>query len=166
MRFQNENEKIGVILDNSHIDEMHRLCKMSFPNETGGVLVGKYSEDLKWAEIHGITGPPFFSKGRRASFYRSNFGLKRILDDAWDDGNYYIGEWHYHPNAASQPSLTDTRQMIKISKNQHLHCPEPIIIIIGGQIDNWNIFVAVVKDNSSLLSTLSEPRGFDGAQHK
>jgi integrative and conjugative element protein (TIGR02256 family) len=157
MRFQSENQNIGIILDNVHIDEMHRLCKIAFPNETGGILIGKYSEDLRWAEIHSIIGPPIFSKRRRASFFRSSYGLKRILDIAWDDGNYYLGEWHFHPNAGSQPSSTDTQQMMTMSRNQHLHCPEPIIIIIGGYINSWNMFVAAIKDILSPLNAVDEP---------
>ncbi len=59
--------------------------------------------------------------------------MRSLLLDRWDKNQrtYYLGEWHYHPAQIIEPSLTDLKQMIDISKSRRYHCSEPILIIIG-----------------------------------
>ena len=40
----------------------------------------------------------------------------------WNQGRYYLGEWHYHPNTSSLPSGIDNNQMIKLSRDKKLIC--------------------------------------------
>lgn len=37
----------------------------------------------------------------KCNFRRGSDGLKKFLDTVWNQGQYYLGEWHYHPNASS-----------------------------------------------------------------
>ena len=97
-----------------------------------------------------ITPPPKSSKHAKCKFHRSSNGLKKILDAAWEQGQYYLGEWHYHPNSSSFPSSTDKSQMMSLSQNKQLNCPEPILIIIGGCEDNWNINVRLYVNNQEI----------------
>lgn len=87
----------------------------------------------------------------KCTFYRGIDGLKRILDLAWDQGQYYLGEWHYHPNASSAPSNIDKNQMIVLSQDQKLKCPEPILIIVGGYQDSWNINARLFVNKQEII---------------
>jgi len=143
--FQNKEGSLGVILPNNIRSQLLSLCEDFYPLETGGIIIGNYSSDLTWAKITRIIGPQQHSKHKRSSFFRSNYGIKSILDEEWALGNYYLGEWHYHPDFSSSPSHRDIRQMRAFSKNRKLNCPEPVLLIIGGKKDNWSINVNVIS---------------------
>ena len=115
----------------------------SYPYETGGILIGRYSDDLKWAEITTITGAPAESKQTLCSFVRSTRGIITKLKRAWQKQQYYFGEWHYHPNASPKPSALDLKTMVNLSKDEDLGCPEPILLVIGGSSSNWLQYIGV-----------------------
>ncbi len=125
---------------------MQEMCAKALPNETGGVLIGRYSEDCRWAEITGITSAPAGSTHHRYSFVRAQGKLLTLLDSLWKKNEYYIGEWHFHPEALPSPSSTDVNTMHMLSKNSKLHCPEPILIIIGGNEKCWSYHVSVFSN--------------------
>ena len=56
---------------------------------------------------------------------------------------YYLGEWHYHPNASPKPSALDLKTMVNLSKDEDLGCPEPILLVIGGSSSNWLQYIGV-----------------------
>ena len=65
------------------------------------------------------------------------------LNDAWVQGCYYLGEWHYHPNSLPTPSLTDLNQMRILATDEKLNCPEPILLIIGERDYIWEMHVEI-----------------------
>ena len=53
---------------------------------------------------------------------------------------YYLGEWHLHPAGAARPSATDDRQMRSFANASDHHCPEPVLVIVGGAPETgWNV---------------------------
>ena len=56
--YESFNGSYGVKLPDQELEYIHSLCMNSYPYETGGILIGRYSDDLKWAEITTITGAP------------------------------------------------------------------------------------------------------------
>lgn len=106
-------------------------CITSFPLETGGVLAGSYDKNGRVAEVRVFTPPPGDSKSSRAAFYRGIAGLKKMFLALWQSEEYYLGEWHYHPNSSPSASSTDVNQMKKIANSEKWQCPEPVLVIIG-----------------------------------
>lgn len=149
--FQDNSQIYGINLSGEAYEQMLHYCHESDPYETGGILIGNYSLDQTTANIFRITPAPKNSKYTKSQFYRSSSGLKKILDAAWKQGQYYLGEWHYHPNALSFPSIIDKNQMMNLSHNKQLNCPEPILIIIGGYKNNWNINVRLYVNNQEII---------------
>lgn len=141
--FQDEHQRYNVTLRHKCYKQMLYYSDKANPYETGGILIGNYSKDLTTANILQITPPPKNSNHKRNSFYRSSIKLKKILDIAWEQGYYYLGEWHYHPNSIPIPSNIDIKQMIDFSKAKSLKCPEPILVIIGGNRTDWKITLSV-----------------------
>lgn len=79
------------------------------------------------------SGPPSDSTAGRTWFVRGINGLGRMLDKCFKSaGSYYLGEWHFHPFASPSPSSQDIQQMLTIAKDKKYNCPEPIMIILGG----------------------------------
>ena len=140
-----------VELPSSVINYLFDTCKNSRNKETGGILIGCYSSDQAKAYVHTVTTPPKGSIQTSNTFFRSNTGLFDVLNRYWIEGKYYIGEWHYHPRAAATPSHIDIAQMIQLSNNTDLKCPEPILIIVGGNAQKM-YFGVYLFENNALLS--------------
>lgn len=142
--FYNSDTNLQIELSNEQLDLLHKLCEESNPYETGGIIIGKYSDDGLTAHISEISNSPVDSVKKKALFKRGIKGLQKRLDTLWKDGYYYLGEWHYHPNSLPNPSGSDIKQMISLSQNNKLNCPEPILVIIGGNKENWLQTVIVI----------------------
>jgi integrative and conjugative element protein (TIGR02256 family) len=114
------------------IDEMLKHCAKSYPMETGGILVGHYSDDCKFAHVTDLVPAPSDSISGRLSFQRGVRGIQKFLNQMWPRRRYYLGEWHFHPDGSASPSGTDANQMRSIAYAASYHCPEPVLLILGG----------------------------------
>jgi integrative and conjugative element protein (TIGR02256 family) len=114
------------------IDEMLELCGRSFPLETGGILVGFYSDDSRFAHVTNLVPAPIDSVSNRFSFQRGVRGVQKFLNQMWLRRRYYLGEWHFHPGGSASPSGMDSDQMKSIAYAGSYHCPEPVLLILGG----------------------------------
>ena len=149
--FQDENQLYTVNLSREAYEQMICYSDKANPYETGGVLIGNYSTNQTTANILQITPPPRYSTHQKYGFHRSSTGLKKFLDTMWNQGQYYLGEWHYHPNASAVPSHTDLKQMFALSNNNSLKCPEPILMIIGGSSKDWRISMSVFSNGRCIF---------------
>ncbi len=131
----------------SQLEILLAMCRESGTLETGGLVVGRYNNAHNTAIVTRVWGPPKDSVRRRTSFYRGTHGLQRQLNSLWRTQEYYLGEWHYHPNGTGQPSKRDTRQMITIAKSLEYNTPEPVLIVVGGS--EWEVVAYVFSRNSS-----------------
>jgi hypothetical protein len=140
IRFSLENDSLHLTMLNEHIECIIPHLIKAYPNETGGIIVGSYSEDFKTAKITLLTGPPKGSKNGPTWFIRSNRGIKKLLQKKWDvEKEFYLGEWHLHPNGTTSPSPQDLAQLAEISKSSRYNCAEPIMIIIAGTPQKFKI---------------------------
>lgn len=130
--FSSEDAPYTVVLSSSTIEQMISECLKAGVNETGGILIGSYSEDSSTAMIVEATTRPADSLSGRATFQRGVRGLKSLLHTRWNTGLYYVGEWHFHPGGSPQPSGDDLMSMASIAATPSYQCLEPIMIILGG----------------------------------
>lgn len=121
-----------VNLSSSSLQKMIDECIKAGEHETGGILIGSYSADGSTAFIVEATARPDDSLAGRTTFQRGIKGLKPLLDFRWKTGKYYVGEWHFHPGGSPEPSPEDFVSMKNISSNPNYQCPEPVMIILGG----------------------------------
>jgi integrative and conjugative element protein (TIGR02256 family) len=124
--------RFGLDLHQPVLDDVLRQCERSYPMETGGILIGHYSADLTLAQVTDVVPAPGDSTSKRFSFERGIRGLQSVLQRLWAERKYYLGEWHFHPGNSPQPSSTDFEQMRRISTSGGYHCPEPVILVVGG----------------------------------
>ncbi|WP_371827342.1 Mov34/MPN/PAD-1 family protein [Deinococcus sp. QL22] len=110
-----------------------RLCTAALPNETGGILAGHYTARHEMAHVRAVLPAPADSLIGRSTFERGTTGTRAWLDQLWRErGLYYLGEWHSHPHASPDPSPQDRQTMRNKSLIQAYACPEPLLLIIGG----------------------------------
>lgn len=137
----------AVVLEAPVLGALDRLSAGAGSLETGGILIGRYSDDLAVAIVREATPAPRDSRRGRSWFVRGVSGLRDMLGKRWRarDRTHYIGEWHFHPVAAIEPSADDFEQMLQISRDNGYHCKEPLLLILGtGQQHGQRVFRAFV----------------------
>lgn len=149
-RYISRDGLISVIITQSCLSEMVKMCKTAHGNEIGSVLFGHYSVDGYSVFVDGTRPAPVGSIGKRMSFWRSPRGLASFFRRLFKKSNgdrYYIGEWHLHPGCSIAPSHCDDRTMTSISKDHGSH--GVVSIILGGRsCDDPLIGVSVYIGNS------------------
>lgn len=131
--FRSADGAFEVRLGGEAVERMLMLCHRARRLETGGVLIGQYSSDHRVAYVEVATGPGSDSRAGSTWLLRGVRGLQNILDTFWSQKRgYYIGEWHFHPGAEPSPSRRDVAQMQSIASSELYHCPEPLLVVIGG----------------------------------
>lgn len=147
MIFRSHDLLFGLDINADVLAIMLKYISSSETNETGGILIGYYTNGLSIARIISVSGPPEDSKAGPMWFQRGTKGLPKIIARSWKNGQYYLGEWHFHPKGAPKPSNLDINQMTEIANAKRYHCPEPILIILGGSLSDYDIGVfAILKD--------------------
>lgn len=120
-----------VVIQAKVKNKLKHCYEEGLPNETGGVLFGYYSDDLKTAIVTDTFIDRKGSKGTLKNFIRGENGFKEYSKKMWKKNKFYLGEWHTHPNSSPLMSQQDKAQMIQIRKNKKINCPEPILLIVG-----------------------------------
>ena len=140
LEFKSQDNRFGLHLSEEQVEQILTHCRATSPRETGGILVGFYDSDLRIAEVIQATGAPPDSQHGRTWFVRGVRGLQSLINRIWKQKrHYYIGEWHFHPFGSPAPSQEDKDQLNKIASEKSYHCPEPVLLIIGGDPDNsWS----------------------------
>ena len=130
--------KFAAEIQASVLNAVDRHCRDAGTSETGGILVGRYSEDLALAIVREATPPPTDSKMARYWFVRGVRGLRHLLRERWraEERTFYIGEWHLHPVNYIEPSSDDFRQMFQIKRAKEYDCKEPLLLIVGAGRNN------------------------------
>lgn len=151
-----KDRKFGLLLKESLLLEGLKKCSDSNPQETGGILVGYYTPEHDCAVITALGGPPEDSICGPRFFKRGTKGIHRWISQLWrKQKHFYLGEWHFHPGGTPVPSPDDREQMQILSKDKKLQCPEPILLIIGGNPKGaWSVNAYVypaVQDCVQLL---------------
>ena len=129
--FKTEDGRFSVAIEDDLLECLSKLCAEAAPFETGGILIGSYTEGGNTASVTRVEGPPSDSKKGRNHFYRGTNGLQDLMEALWKSGEHYLGEWHSHPGGLPKPSPSDLKQMKAISEDHEARCPEPILVVIS-----------------------------------
>jgi len=130
---RSKDRRFGLSLKESILLQGLSECADSETCETGGILVGYYTPAHDCAVVTALSGPPKNSIRKARLFVRGTEGIQGWIYRLWrEQRHYYLGEWHFHPRGMSFPSRDDIQQMEKLSRDASLKCPEPILLIIGG----------------------------------
>lgn len=136
----------------SAIDMLDVYCRSAGASETGGILLGRYSDDFSLAIVIEVTPPPSDSRRGRSWFLRGVDGLRDLLINRWRarERSFYIGEWHFHPVDRVEPSDDDFVQMAAIGDDISYQCREPLLVILSmGSMGAQRAFRAFVCPRKS-----------------
>jgi hypothetical protein len=146
-RGKTESGTFAVELQAAVLGALDRHCRDAGSVETGGILIGRYSDDLALAIVSEATPPPTDSERGGSWFVRGVSGLRELLGKRWKavERTFYVGEWHFHPVVRVEPSGQDFAQMLQISQSREYDCKEPLLLILGaGQREGQRVFRAFV----------------------
>ena len=131
--FRSPDRRFGLRIGASELRRITRACDRAMPDETGGILMGSYNDALDCAMVKTASQSPDDSRSGRTWFQRGTRGLQAWIDRLWSTRkSYYLGEWHSHPAGRPEPSPDDINQMYGLAASADLHCPEPLLLVIGG----------------------------------
>ncbi len=159
LELRSYDRRLGITLRSAQLQELRRLCEGSWPLETGGILIGYYTPTHNMAIVTCVAPPTPDSHGSATTFFRGWRGLRELLSRFWfrepEQRRYYLGEWHFHPGAVPLPSPEDHSQMHDIAETTAYHCPEPVLLIVGGGPKRgWCLSVHVYRRNAAELPLL------------
>lgn len=103
--------------------------QQKFPNETGGILIGKV--DNRCAFIHYAIGPGKNACHNSNRFKRDGDYSQEQLDSIVSEttGDYdYLGEWHSH-FFDPRPSSIDINSMYWIANNENYANSYPVLLL-------------------------------------
>lgn len=148
MMFFNSEIGLNINIDEALIKELNNLSLKYYPNEFGGILIGKYSEDRKTVFVLGTVLPKEF-KSSRFGYYRGARGLKKVLQNLFNinPSKYYVGEWHSHPDNPAIPSGIDLQAFRKIALHDKVYIENPLLLILSVNKTFFDFCFYVFFDN-------------------
>ena len=163
--FRSPDKRFDVQISQAELAKAVKQCGKAGRKETGGILVGRYTAAHDCAIVTSVSDAPRDSCAGGTWFRRGVAGLQRWLNGLWKSKIYYLGEWHFHPFALASPSGDDLAEMRSITNTESYHCPEPILIIVGGdpkKVWHVKVFVYVAAEG---LRELPEVKDEGSASH-
>lgn len=131
MILRNKHNNLEIVFEDSLLKEIETIATEHYPNEFGGFLLGKYSEDFKSVVIESIILPNKY-KASPTLFQRSTKDLEKLFKKEYHDNNrYYIGEWHSHPNGSTMYSTIDLSTMVEAVDSDEVQIKNPLLLIVS-----------------------------------
>jgi hypothetical protein len=125
------HEKITYLMRNYH-----------FKIESGGIIIGILNPAEKQIIATDLTEPQAKDRCTAVMYKRSEYGHQERMDKLWEESGYvktYLGEWHTHNQRIPQPSFTDRRNWMQISRRKQ-NSEWLFFLIVGTeQIGVWTI---------------------------
>ncbi|MFT3749065.1 MAG: Mov34/MPN/PAD-1 family protein [Agriterribacter sp.] len=143
MRFINKETELELIIDSGLVQRIADYGTKKYPNEFGGLLLGRYVNNNKTVVIEDTLLPKKY-KSSRYLFERGSEGLIESLEFHYNavPSLIYVGEWHTHPDNPARPSLTDLKAMTELADDKNVLITNPVLMIIevSQQDYVWGIY--------------------------
>lgn len=150
MKLATKDTNLKLVVDAKIIDEIKDAGVSKYPNEFGGFLLGKYSDDLNTLTITRFILPKKYIS-HPISFERSSKRLNNLLKKIFiTKHEYYVGEWHTHPNGSTNYSSTDLHAMKAIAEHKTVNIKNPILLILSIGKSGCNDFTFYCYQNEKL----------------
>jgi [CysO sulfur-carrier protein]-S-L-cysteine hydrolase len=131
LKYINKKNNTELIIIPELLEKIKDTGKEHYPNEFGGFLFGYYSDCFHKLHLEKVLLPKKYS-GFPCLFERSINGIENLFNEIYfEQGLYYVGEWHTHPNGSSTYSNMDLQSMINIERCETVHIKNPILLILS-----------------------------------
>lgn len=139
---------LRLVIEDELLSEIENIGLKHSPKEYGGFLLGYYADDFKTLTITDILLPNNY-KSTFICFERKSAGLEEAFIKYYNKtpSQYYVGEWHTHPNGQPLPSMLDEITIKGIAQNKTIAINNPVMLIIGYNKDKANSSFYVLSKN-------------------
>lgn len=152
MRLVKKYKGLELFVEEKLLKKLSSLGVKHFPNEFGGFLIGKYSSDFKSLYIENYILPIKY-KGFPTLFERSIDGIVNQFKKLFKEKNqYYVGEWHTHPNSSTVFSQTDLDAMVQTVKCDTVQIKNPVLLILSVDQKKLNDYTFYFYNNKKLIA--------------
>jgi integrative and conjugative element protein (TIGR02256 family) len=116
--------------------EKHRQRNW-FANERAGQLFATIDGNV--VAVSEATGPRRGDRADHISYDIDRKAAQREIDDRYEKGLHYIGDWHTHPQKTPGPSTTDILSMARLfcTSSHQLNIVAMLIVGTGGPEAWW-----------------------------
>lgn len=144
------NRKLSLHVEQELLTNLAEEGRIHFPNEFGGFLIGHYSDNLEILFVEDYLNPKVYQSSP-VLFEREMDGMTEEFNIYYKNKKqYFIGEWHTHPNGTSHYSQTDLKTMIEIKKCSTVNILNPILMIISVDQEKLLEYSFYLLDNDRL----------------
>lgn len=140
MKYKDEEKGLYAVIDTQVMRQIEKQSGIGFPNENGGMLAGRYSDDRKTVIVTRVIAPTE-KLSTRTGFERKVDGMEGVWEELSKEGLQYVGEWHSHTNGTTQYSQKDYESMRDIEEEVTIE--NPLLMIVGvrkGGIDGHSVY--------------------------
>jgi len=125
--------------------------------EAGGQLFWEYAPEGH-KRIAKVTGPRSTDRRSRTSYKADSRVEQKEIDDFYEQGIYWLGDWHTHPEPFPRPSSTDIRTIKKIYSSTKRPAPGYLLVIVGNS--PLPLSLSISWCNKQIMQ-LTVPKGYD-----
>jgi len=151
LKLTKKYKDLELIIEEKLLNKLGTIGTKHFPNEFGGFLLGNYSKDFKSLLISDYILPEKY-KAHPTLFERSIEGIVSRFRKIFKEKNqYYVGEWHTHPNGSTMFSQTDLNAMIETVECDTVHIKNPILLILSVSQTALNNYTFYYYNNKKLI---------------
>lgn len=117
--FRSDELDLELSFSNNIINELQIHRQTGTKLETGGMLFTS-SFDSNVVDVDLISSASNLDKRRRFGFIPNKRSAQTIIDKKFENGFYYIGDWHTHPTFCPSPSPQDIKTIKSLfRKSKH-----------------------------------------------
>jgi len=97
--------------------------------EAGGQLFARFNDTRIVVEL--ATGPHRSDRRARYSFEPDPIAQQREIDEQFERGLLFVGDWHSHPENVPSPSITDANSIADCVRRSRHKLNGFILVIVG-----------------------------------
>ena len=130
MNYISEELGLKIFIKDDLFYSLSKKAEAGCPNESGGLLVGKYSTDNKTVIVTNAVTPTK-EITTPTSYTRKTDNMESVWKELYEEGLQYVGEWHSHPKGSPQYSTEDLNAMRGIYADENITISKPLLLILG-----------------------------------
>lgn len=128
-----------VWIDERLLESMEAEAALHGPDETGGMLIGYWSDSGDAVITDTIEGGPGAVR-RPSRFLPDGQWQQERLDEIYIRSgrvHTFLGDWHSHPLGGLRPSLRDRDTAKKVAKSKEARASQPLTLICAKREGHW-----------------------------
>lgn len=132
--------------------------KRWYQKEAGGQLFARFEGDR--VVVADLTGPRKSDRRTRFSYEADRSDERREIEERYDLGQHYVGDWHTHPERLPQPSGLDIKSIGECVRKSG-HALNAFLLIVVGTGELPGALCVLIHDGQQALRLIPDGNSWD-----